>query len=314
MRLPIKTIVSLVLLAGTNSFAQPVLNGQLPDIGFSAPMYLGTNITSAGTGGAGVEWDFGFQSTFNFLGYLEYTEVANTEFADDFITCNLVARKRISGDTTYTYYTDFGNYVEIYGENMGAPAANKYTTDKKMLWDFPMNYGDSLVDTWQSLTTSGTIRRYYDGYGTLITNFYEFHNVARIKNVDSFLVGANMVGRTSYTWYTTDALLPVAHFEDNGQQMTILKMFPVSVGNTSRENNIVRWAPNPFSERTTLLMDNVVPGTKLILTNALGQVVMQQEVNSNSTTINRNGLNSGIYFYKVHSNEGIAAKGKLVIE
>lgn len=314
MRLPIKTIVSLLLLASTNSFAQPVLNGQMPDIGFSAPMYLGLNITSAGGGGAAATWDFSFQSTFNFLGYLDYTEVANTEFAVDFITCNLVARKRIAGDTTYTYYTDFGNYVEIYGENMGTPAANKYTTDKKMLWEFPMNYGDSLIDTWQSLTTAGTIKRYYDGYGTLLTNFYTFHNVARIKNVDSFLNGANWVVNTSYTWYTTDALLPVAHFENNSQQMTILKMFPVSVGNTAAENNIVSFAPNPFRENTTLSINNVVPGTKLTLTNAIGQVVMQQEVNTNSTTINRNGLSSGIYFYRVQSSEGIAAKGKLVIE
>lgn len=305
-----------MLLAGTGSFAQPapVLNQQLPDIGFSAPIYIGLNITSAGGGGANVEWDFSFQSTFNFLGYLEYTGIAGTEFVVDFPTCNLVARRRIGGDTTYTYYTDFGSYVEIYGENMGAPVSNTFTNDKKLLWEFPMNYGDSLIDTWQSLSSAGTVKRYYDGYGTLKTNFYTFNKVARIKNVDSFLFGANWVENTSYTWYTTDALLPVAHFENNSQQMTILRMFPVSVENTVEANTTVSFAPNPFREQTTLFIDNAVPGTKLTITNAIGQVVMQQDVTGKTTTINRGSLSSGIYFYHVQGKDGIAAKGKLVIE
>jgi hypothetical protein len=311
---PIKTIMSILLLATANSYAQPVIQDNMPPYGFSTTMHVGTNITSAGGPGANVTWDFSFQSSFTFVGILEYMDIAGTEFEADFPTCNLVARKRIGGDTTFNYYTNFGSFMEIYAENMGAMNQADYAQNKKLLFNFPMNYGDSLVDTWQRIGASGKITRTYDGWGKLRTLYNEYSTVVRIKSVDSFIVGATPYVTVSYDWYPPDALIPVAHYDDNSQQMTILKTFALDVENTASNKTSASISPNPFRESTTLHVDKVMSGMRLTITNAVGQVVRVQDITTNNTNIDRESLNSGIYFYRVQSKEGVSATGKLVIE
>jgi hypothetical protein len=314
MRSPIKTIITLLICASLNTFAQPVLTANhMPDAdsGIKADMYVSTNITNPGGPGANGVWDFSFQSSFDPIGKLEYMGVAGTEFADDFITCNLVARRTVNGDTFYNYYTDLSSEVIINGENMGSSFFFTYpTSNTKVLFQFPMHYQDSFTDTFSSNHGQGYVIREYDGWGTVKTNFYEFNNVVRIKNITHTFAGTT----TSYDWYTTDKYIPVVHYEVTGNIMTILKMFPVSVENTVAANTLVTLAPNPFKEQATLYVDNVLPGMKLTITNAIGQVVRQSDVNNNNTVINKDALSSGMYFYQLQSKEGIAAKGKFVIE
>jgi hypothetical protein len=310
----IKTILSLLLLTHC-CMAQPVLDdNSMPPIGFSAPLYVGTNISSAGGGGANADWDFSWQSAFDPVGWLDYIGIDGTEFQVDFLTCNLVARRRLGGDTIYTYYTDFGSYVEIYGENMGSSMPANYTQNKKTLFNFPMNYGDSLVDSWQRVGAQGKVKRYYDGWGKLKTFFTTYYNVARIKTVDSFQAGSTWTVSTSYTWYTIDKLLPIAHYEDASNQMTVLKAFPVSVQQINGNKASAAFAPNPFSDKTNLIVSKAEPGTKLVVTDAIGQIVMEKEISSAQTEIRRDNLTSGIYFYQLKSKSGISASGKLVIE
>ncbi|HYD20170.1 MAG TPA: T9SS type A sorting domain-containing protein [Flavipsychrobacter sp.] len=312
MRTPIKTII-ILLLSAPGANAQPVIQDYLPSYGFGTTIYVGTNITNPGGGGANVTWDFSFQSSFNFVGNLEYIDIDGTEFESDFLTCNLVARRRMSGDTTYTYFTDLGSQLIINGENMGAVNAADYTNNPKVLFNFPMNYGDSLSDNWQNNTNSGRVKRYYDGWGTLITYFRPYNNVARIKTIDSTLVGSNWNVVTSYTWYTTDTILPIAFYHVPSQQMTILRTDPLSVKNVAGKN-VVQLASNPLREQSTLYIDQPAPGMKLVISNAMGQVVREQNVTGNKTIIDRGNLSSGMYFYQVVSPRGIHAKGKLAVE
>jgi hypothetical protein len=313
MRLITKTITALLLFTGSTAFAQPVLTGNhMPDYGFSAPMYLGVNISDPGTGGNNVTWDFSWQSSFNPIGVMNYMDIDDTEFATDFLTSNLVQRRIQNGDTFYNYYTDVGSEVIINAENMGAPFYYKYpTSNTKLLFVFPMNYQDVFTDTFSSNHGGGYVRREYDGWGTLMTNFYTFHNVVRIKTTTTFYPDSTI----SYDWYTTDAYIPVAHYEVASEQMTILKMFPVSVENTTSATvpkTIL--SPNPFKEQATLYVENVIPGMKFIITNAMGQIVKQADVISNNTVLHKEGLSSGVYFYQVRSKEGVFANGKFVIE
>ncbi|MBL7720326.1 MAG: T9SS type A sorting domain-containing protein [Flavipsychrobacter sp.] len=314
MRIPVKTILLALLLITNRAGAQPVISNLMPTWGYHTTMWLGTNITTAGGGGANASWDFSWQSSFNLLGDLEYMSIANTEFEVDFPTSNLVARKRIGGDTIYNYYMNLGTEVMIMGENMGAINGNNYTSNSKKLFNFPMAFGDSLVDTWQGTVANGTVRRYYDGYGELKTYFYTYQNVARIKTVDSFLVGASWIVNTSYTWYTTDRLLPVAHYDNASQQMTILRMLPVSVANAGQQQTNVYLYPNPAQQEATLHVAQVTPGMELVLVNTLGQIALRQPVTTTNTRVNREQLANGVYFYTVQGKDGIAAKGKLVLE
>lgn len=312
MRLIRTAITALLVMASFNAFSQPVLTANhMPQIGMSAPMYVGANITTPGTGGANVEWDFSFQSSFDPIGVMEYMDIANTEFADSFITCNLVQRRRLGADTFYNYYIDVGSEVLIRGENMGAPLYFRYSAaNPKTLFSFPMNYQDSFTDTFYSNNGNGYVIREYDGYGKLFTNFNNFNSVVRIKSTTVTFNGTAV----AYDWYTTDYYFPVAHYEMNSQQMTILRMFAVSVENTVSEAPKVSLAPNPFKGQAILYVDKVVPGMKLTITNAIGQVVQQRDVTENNTTISSEALTSGVYLYNVSSKDGASAKGKFVIE
>lgn len=312
MRLIRTAITALSVMASFNAFSQPILTGNhMPQIGMSAPMYVGGNITNPGTGGANVEWDFSFQSSFDPIGVMEYMDIAGTEFADSFLTCNLVQRRRLGADTFYNYYIDVGSEVLLRGENMGAPLYFRYSmSNPKTLFSFPMNYQGIFTDTFLSNSGNGYVTRVYDGYGKLFTNFNNFNSVVRIKSTN-YLFGDSTI---SYDWYTTDYYFPVAHYEMSNGQMTILRMFAVSVENTENEAIKVSLAPNPFKGQATLYIDNVTPGMQLIITNAIGQVVSQKGITENTTTISSDGLSSGVYFYNVSSKDGAPAKGKFVIE
>ena len=74
--------------------------------------------------------------------------------------------------------------------------------------------------------------------------------------------------------------------------------------------------PNPFSTNFTLkisseiIMKNVV----MKIYDVCGKEVESISVNSNETSINKGGLQNGIYFYNIINNNSTIAKGKLVIE
>lgn len=312
MKLIVKTITTLSILAATSSFAQPVLTANhMPAYGFNAEMYVGTNIDNPGTGGSNVTWDFSWQSSFNPVGRMEYMDIDNTEFAPDFLTSNLVLRRIQAGDTFYNYYTDVGSEIITNAENMGASFYYKYpTSNTKLLFVFPMTYQSSFTDTFSSNHGSGYVIREYDGWGTLQTNFYDYHNVVRIKNTTSVFSGTSV----SYDWYTTDAYIPVAHYEVSSEQMTILRMFPVSVEHASARSNRVILSPNPVKEQATLHVDDVVPGMELTITNAVGQVVKRASITGTNTIISKGELSSGVYFYQVRSKGGVSANGKFVME
>lgn len=54
---------------------------------------------------------------------------------------------------------------------------------------------------------------------------------------------------------------------------------------------------------------------QLSLFNAQGQVVKTMaNLNSNQVEIQRQNLESGIYFYKIFTKEGLSATGKIIIQ
>lgn len=74
--------------------------------------------------------------------------------------------------------------------------------------------------------------------------------------------------------------------------------------------------PNPFSSGTTIQLKNNDDELEyLAIYNINGQIVRTiKNINSNKAEIKREGLLSGIYFYKITSKENTVYNGKLVIE
>ena len=77
---------------------------------------------------------------------------------------------------------------------------------------------------------------------------------------------------------------------------------------------LVRVAPNPFSERTTLQIDkfNIAEGT-VAITDIAGRIVRAEKFIGSSIVIERDNLESGIYYYILTLKESTAT-GKLIID
>ena len=77
---------------------------------------------------------------------------------------------------------------------------------------------------------------------------------------------------------------------------------------------LVRVAPNPFSEKTTLQFDinNIAEGT-ITISDITGRIVREEKFFGNSIVIERSYLESGIYYYLISLKES-KATGKLIVD
>lgn len=81
-------------------------------------------------------------------------------------------------------------------------------------------------------------------------------------------------------------------------------------------SNVVSVYPNPFSENTTFVISNKVPGNcSFELYDMMGKKVMNiQTIAEKKFEISRNGLAEGCYFYRIQSAENLVGSGKLMIK
>ena len=72
--------------------------------------------------------------------------------------------------------------------------------------------------------------------------------------------------------------------------------------------------PNPFSDFTVIMVNDAseIKQAELMVYNVLGEEVVNSIITKQATIIDTNYLTSGIYFYKVISNNKIIQSGKLI--
>jgi hypothetical protein len=68
--------------------------------------------------------------------------------------------------------------------------------------------------------------------------------------------------------------------------------------------------PNPFSENITV--DNAEMVTRVVITNLIGQVVMDMPMNGSQQTIETGNLNKGVYLITFMANNGERVVRKMV--
>lgn len=85
--------------------------------------------------------------------------------------------------------------------------------------------------------------------------------------------------------------------------------------NTTVLNTSISIFPNPCTTAFTIqLTTTPVAETYFQLYDALGRQVKREEINSTTTTIHRNSLPSGIYFWQLSERNKILERGKVVME
>ena len=94
---------------------------------------------------------------------------------------------------------------------------------------------------------------------------------------------------------------------------TVASSLPQRYGKTSSRLSFQSFwkdlPPNPFHHQATL--NTIAPGV-LKIYNPIGTFIREDRVN-NSTTINRDGLEDGIYIYELVNNKGVMARGKFIV-
>jgi hypothetical protein len=71
--------------------------------------------------------------------------------------------------------------------------------------------------------------------------------------------------------------------------------------------------PNPFSSNVTIVLPNSDLPVELNIFNLLGELLHHQELRDQYTTINRNGIPSGIYIFQLVGSEGQIMTKKVMI-
>lgn len=108
-------------------------------------------------------------------------------------------------------------------------------------------------------------------------------------------------------WHDTSYVNSQKHVYSNFVNLTGLTKIAKSIE--------VSAYPNPFTQNTTITLGETLKGnSQVVLMDNLGRVLQTVDFTNNSATINRNGLNSGIYFANIVNNGNIVATKKVVLQ
>lgn len=196
---------------------------------------------------------------------------------------------------------------------------------EKLLYDFNMIVGDTIKGAFGQSCPTPQI----------------------ITSIDSFLIGSDyrkkwVINNDSLFAYNVEgigsafgllegcspplsALNTLICFAQNGHRLypdtailypdTTTACALISGINSINATNIsITISPNPFHSTSTLKLNTDFENANLKIYNVLGEMVQQQKISSQSTIINRNELDNGIYFFSLINNKGNVASGKFVVE
>lgn len=296
-------------ISAPKTFAQPTITSSITTVpvGTIDSAYGASPTVLPGPGGAGVIWDMSTVTTV-FAAKLTVVTPASTPYASTFSTATFCTK--IEGTTT-TY--NFTKQSSVGVENLsltyaGVGTGTDFNPNPRLSVPFPFSYTNSKSDSFQS-TTSGvdTVRLTYDGYGTLKTPFYTYPNVVRIKE--------DYGSHYSYSWYTVSPFALVMNYASTSNNYVIVtsKVGTTGIRNTPVAANTVVY-PNPMSDNAVLHVDaSVFNNAFVTITDISGKVVSKVPVTSTETTIQKGGMQSGMYFYTVQNNGVQIANGKLQI-
>ena len=124
-----------------------------------------------------------------------------------------------------------------------------------------------------------------------------------LRDVYTYDSNGNLTEYIYYDWDTiTNDWLVV------GKQVPYWSELTTSISDNNIDPNYIVY-PNPFTDYTTVKLSDVVKTKKIELIDIHGRILRTiDNVNSNSVTIHRENLPSGIYFIRIHSDDTYVKK------
>lgn len=130
----------------------------------------------------------------------------------------------------------------------------------------------------------------------------------------NLLTGANVNGRTltGVGALSTNAVISSAEIDVTECDTQVGGDPWVSVDELGMDNSISIY-PNPFQNSVTIEVDNLQSETSVLMVyNNLGVLVINTNLSNGINKIDMSTLSSGVYFYKIASNNNVIKSGKLV--
>lgn len=324
-------LITSVLLSGT-AMAQ-FTQANEPAIGSSVAMYeLETTADPyASFTGAGQTWDYsGYFGTTATTRLFSMQDPSTTPQSADFPGAQKAAV--IDGFMT-TYLVSTASSRSSLGFSFAAGGAfgtvnASLDTDNELLMNYPMAMGDQLVDVFAGTAytgsgdfpATGNCNASVDGSGTLVLNSTTSHTgVMRYKLVDTAyadlgILGSAAIYRLQYEYYKTGVNSDLPLFIYSSLQISIgggvptEQIFVLSsaapdgfVNVNENELTGITVYPNPADEMIAVkgLADNAT----LTLLDAQGKTVASKTVEPGTASLSLEGINAGVYFLQVTSND-----------
>ncbi len=308
-------LISLYLITLSAAlFAQPVLVSTMTPfpVGTTDSIYGATASVAPGSGGAGVTWNLSGLTPVA-EGTITVVNPASTPYFSTFPTATFCAEVNpSSGGSAYIYERlSSSKWEQLANNYSGVGTGTDYTPDPETAVEFPMSYLNSVIDTFQKVGGSAnTVTITYDGYGTLITPFGTYTNVVRIYKYWG-------PGDYDYNWYVTSPNLDIVlSFDMQSNAYTFIRTASTTAIKEVSAKETAQIYPNPLTNSGTLKISapNGLYNAFLTVADATGRIVKYVPAYEAETTISRDQLCPGLYFYSVENSGLKIASGKLVIQ
>lgn len=314
---------------------------------YPAMVNLAVPAMSPGPNGPNQTWDFSSMTGFTAITF-HYPWISETPYNTQFASSDL-ALGPVLGQ--YSFFNSTSSEFEISGTvtNFGTEYIRPYV-DAQTIVTFPFTYADSFKDTARTanypFTSGGADHQQRTIYSETIADAYgdltvpnatvpagtTYNNVLRLritsKTIDSNFNSSNAFLSedisidTNYYWVSPDfkphvfvLTKSVQNTTSIGAQYFTALAWPT--GNKNAYESYFSIYPNPLSTELVIEVDqnifNSNTSISINLLNSNGIEVMQSKMLSNKTIIPRNGLASGIYFYRISSKDKTLSSGKISI-
>lgn len=207
----------------------------------------------------------------------------------------------------------------VYGFNLTG-FDDDTTTLERPLYDFSLVPGDTMFSGKTYFVVDSVDTIYY--YGIERKTLYTHDKEYSFLN-DVWIEGIGSVQGPMAHWRTYYGLCHSSHLCLARQDTTTLARVTTFSGGCSYLNPVdeiairetIKISPNPaFSTFTLQLSSSPVTETYLLLYDALGREVKRELITTQLTTLNRNQLPAGIYYWQLQSGGVVAGRGKIVLE
>lgn len=199
------------------------------------------------------------------------------------------------------------------------------STNEKLLYDFNLEIGDTLAPTFTNDTTK-IINSVSSIDSILVGSMY--HKKYGITATSDFGPTSNdylfLIEGIGSTYGLLGLLIPP--FE-SGTTLLCFKnkgktVFPdttsecdlvTSIKHFNHQNPFVSFSPNPFSLSTIITTNDNHNNLELSIYDIYGRLILNKRV-CNGESIYREGITTGVYFYKIFNGIEIIDTGKLIVE